>query len=116
MRSVQPDATNQVVLGKQGENRAEQVFFCIAGWAEEYGEGTYTLACQRPKDAGAYPVNVELDGDYVKWTITDAETAFGGYGSAQLIYTVNGVIAKSVVYQTYVVPSIDTTEEPPDGW
>ena len=101
-------------LGRQGENIAEQVQFDVAGWADLYGSGTYTLRLLRPGESIPYEVDVTASGERVLWEVSDTDTAIRGMGEAQLILTVGEVVAKTQIYHTMITRSIAGDPTPPD--
>lgn len=101
-------------LGRQGENIAEQVQFDVAGWADLYGSGTYTLRLLRPGESIPYDVDVTVSGERVLWNVSDTDTAIRGMGEAQLILTVGSIVAKTQIYHTMITRSIAGDPTPPD--
>ena len=81
-----------------------------------YGSGAFTLTAKRCGDAAAYPVAVSTEGGDVVWLVRAADVASPGSGSCELTYTVDGVVAKSQTWSTYVAASIsgDAPGEPPE--
>ena len=118
MRTVYAQACIRFPLGKQGENEAARVVW--AGIVEEfrklYGSGVFTLTAKRCGDAEAYPVAVSTEGGDVVWLVRAADVASPGSGSCELTYTVDGAVAKSQTWSTYVAASIsgDAPGEPPE--
>lgn len=118
MRTVYAQACIRFPLGKQGENEAVRVVW--AGIVEEfrklYGNGAFTLTAKRCGDAEAYPVAVSTEGGDVVWLVRAADVASPGSGSCELTYTVDGAVAKSQTWSTYVAASIsgDAPGEPPE--
>lgn len=118
MRTVYAQACIRFPLGKQGENEAVRVVW--AGIVEEfrklYGSGVFTLTAKRCGDAEAYPVAVSTEGGNVVWLVRTADVASPGSGSCELTYTVDGAVAKSQTWSTYVAASIsgDAPGEPPE--
>ena len=118
MRTVYAQACIRFPLGKQGENEAVRVVW--AGIVEEfrklYGSGVFTLTAKRCGDAAAYPVAVSTEGGDVVWLVRAADVASPGSGSCELTYTVDGTVAKSQTWSTYVAASIsgDAPGEPPE--
>lgn len=118
MRTVYAQACIRFPLGKQGENEAVRVVW--AGIVEEfrklYGSGVFTLTAKRCGDADAYPVAVSTEGGDVVWLVRAADVASPGSGSCELTYTVDGAVAKSQTWSTYVAASIsgDAPGEPPE--
>lgn len=101
-------------LGRQGENIAEQVQFDVAGWADLYGSGTYTLRLLRPGESVPYEAEVTVSGERVLWNVSDTDTAIRGMGEAQLILTVGSIVAKTQIYHTMITRSIAGDPTPPD--
>lgn len=108
-----------IFLGMQGEDEATQVRFPVAKqWREIYGDGVFVLAFQRPTEDAPYACTVTEDEDgNVNWTITNTEVAIPGNGQAELIYFVEGAVAKSATYITTSAPSITAVGgNPPEPW
>lgn len=103
-------------LGRQGENLALQVRFPIAEFKEEYGEGVFRLAAQRQGDAAPYLVEVTSDDNFVYWNVTSTDTAKDGIGRCELQYYVGDVIAKSQVWLTRVLTSLEDAGETPEPY
>ena len=94
-----------VSLGKQGENEVRTIAFDYSKLAEKYGEGTLACIVSRPKDV-PYPAVLTVEGHTAVWSVNNADTAYSGYGRIQLSYSVGEQVKKSVIYKTYVDPSI----------
>ena len=108
-----------ILLGRQGENKARQIVFDLAWLIEEYGNGTAVLVHQRSKDSAPYICTTTQDGSSLTWTLNNLDTAYDGWGQAELRWTVSDVLAKTLVYKTMVVRSItaDTTiPDPYESW
>lgn len=107
-------------LGKQGENLVRQIQFDLSRWISNFGPGTVQLLHQRNGDEAPYPVAVEQAGNLAVWTVTNADTAIGGNGIAELQYYVGDALAKSETWMTKVFPALgDASETPPEaqqGW
>ena len=119
MRYVEAKKCEVIPIGRQGENEVETVQFDVSGWAEEYGDGTFTLLHQRSRDTAPYECPIVVDGETVNWTVRNTDTAYGGLGEAQLIYTVNEAVAKSVIFETKTHNSLDgdvVLPDPYDDW
>lgn len=118
MRIVTPDEKNGIYLGRQGENLATQVQFDVnvAGWVETYGVGTWELLNRRPPDPAGYPVEISVEDNIIKWDLTATDLKYAGCGTCELVYYVDEVIAKSIIYGTQILPAIDGTGEIPEPW
>lgn len=103
-------------LGRRGENLVTQIRFPVAGWAEKYGDGTFSLLAQRQGDVNPYPVSINTDSEYVYWNVSSADTGVAGIGKAELRYTVGEALAKSMVYITRTAPALDDAGEPPEPY
>ena len=106
----------QIYLGKQGENLARLVCFDeLKQWKTIFGEGECELFHQRNGDNAPYPVVLEIEDDKICWKITDVDTAIAGEGKCELHYSVDGVIVKSKIWVTSVLPSLgEGLAEPPE--
>ena len=112
-----PIQKRTIPLGLRGENEITQVVFDYSQWVTEFGNGVVTLLVRRSKDAYAYPVVVTTERESATWLVTATDTAFAGSGEAEFSYTVDGKIAKSVVFKTTVLPDIgEPSETPPDPY
>lgn len=118
MRTVYVQACIRFPLGKQGENEAVRVVWpgIVEKFRKLYGSGAFTLTAKRCGDAEAYPVAVSTEGGDVVWLVRAADVASPGSGSCELTYTVDGAVAKSQTWSTYVAASIsgDAPGEPPE--
>nr|DAH56005.1 MAG TPA: BNR/Asp-box repeat protein [Caudoviricetes sp.] len=118
MRTVYVQACIRFPLGKQGENEAVRVVWpgIVEKFRKLYGSGAFTLTAKRCGDAAAYPVAVSTEGGDVVWLVRAADVASPGSGSCELTYTVDGAVAKSQTWSTYVAASIsgDAPGEPPE--
>ena len=106
----------QIVIGMQMENNHRQFVFDCSVFGEEVT--SITLVHQRSKDEGPYPAATSMS-DTPVWTITDTDTAYAGYGKAELRVSFANGLAKSMTYQTVVQRSItgDTViPEPMQSW
>lgn len=118
MRTVYVQELMRLPLGKQGENGAARIVWqgLAARYQALYGSGAFTLTAKRCGDAEAYPVAVSTEGGDVVWLVRAADVASPGSGSCELTYTVDGAVAKSQTWSTYVAASIsgDAPGEPPE--
>ena len=118
MRTVYVQELMRLPLGKQGENGVARIVWqgLAARYQALYGSGAFTLAAKRCGDAAAYPVAVSTEGGDVVWLVRAADVANPGSGSCELTYTVDGAVAKSQTWSTYVAASIsgDAPGEPPE--
>ena len=106
MRIINAIVNEPIVIGKQGENKATDVIFDISGFIEFYGNGTAELWHKRNGDVNAYLCNIIQNGDNVIWEIGCNDTANAGYGKCQLVYKVDDIIVKSILFTTVVGTSL----------
>lgn len=117
MGDIWPSAAGKITIGRLGENERMRVHLPIANLLEEIGEASFTLLNRSPGETTAYPIpTAERDGEYVIWTVTSRDTQTEGTGECQLVATVNGVIAKTMIWTTEITRSLDGSGEVPDVW
>ena len=106
-----------IVLGRRGTYNTEEIKFDVSYLIDNYGDGTAVLALKRSQDESAYPAVVAQDGSALTWTVSETDTAYVGSGECQLMWYVDGGLAKTIIYPMVVMRDILTTaEEPPDGY
>jgi hypothetical protein len=94
-----------------------QIAFDLSYLIENYGSGTAVLAVKRSQDTSAYPAVVTQEDATLLWTVNETDTAYVGSGECQLMWYVDGGLAKTIIYPMVVMKDIlQTTEEPPDGY
>lgn len=125
MIKINASSSGILPLGHQGENLARAIAFPrAAGWAAEFGGGTYSLWHQRPGESTQYPAVLEMQGDVPVWVVSAADTAIpsdaGQYGRAELRLVQGDVVVKSCVYSTMIAASLTGAEtdppEPAEDW
>lgn len=103
----------ELILGRQGENGVRQIEFDVGLWRRYYGNGALAGVLLRDGDTNPYPVTIVNN----VWTISASDTAQSGHGQLQLSWIVDDIIKKSVIYKTYVLPSLNaSTVDPPDPY
>lgn len=105
--------TDSINLGRRGENEATEVVFDVSYLVETYGAGTPVLLAKRAKDSTAYPVSATSEEDSVTWLVNSADTAYKGSGECELYWYVGEVLAKTVVWNTWVSDDIGEEGEAP---
>lgn len=111
-RTVYIDNQGKIQLGRQGESGVLQVVF-VRAVAVDGGE--WTLLHRRSADEEPYPVPLSMSDTGGVWEVTASDTAYSGYGEAQLICaTEGGKILKSYIFHTVVEKSLQTRETAPD--
>lgn len=114
--TVSESSSSLIDIGRQGEREARQVVFDLSWMAENFGDGTAALLHQRSQDGLPYQVDAVQDGNTLTWTVTDTDTAFVGYGKAEIRWMVGEALAKTVTYKTRVAESITGDTEIPDPY
>lgn len=113
MREITADLRLPIPIGKQGENKVTTVKFPVGNWKDIYGTGTFQLVNSRPNENTPYLCSIDTDDDFVYWVIQQADVANVGKGKCQLSYIAGDAIAKSLIYQTLVIESINGSGDPP---
>lgn len=105
-----------IAIGRQMEDHYRQIIFDCSGFGVEVS--SVTLVHQRSLDMAPYIVETSST-DTLTWTITNTDTAYPGYGKAELRITFTNGLAKSVVFTTMVIQSITagtTIPQPLQSW
>lgn len=117
MRTIYADQVGVLSLGYQSEDNRTQVVFDISAVAAEFPGGIATVIVRRPLDTtGHIASGVIQDGHLVTWTVSDYELEKGGTGKVQLVYAVEGVTAKTKIWDTNVQKSICASHCAPPDW
>lgn len=113
--NIAADATAQRIgIGNQYENEATAVVFDCSQFAEDHGAGTAQIIHRRPTELiGNVCTNVSQTGSTVTWLVTDDDTSFTGKGQVQLRWYVNDVLRESVIFPTYILPSVASSDDAP---
>lgn len=100
-----------ILLGRQMENNYRRVLFDCSGFSEDIE--TITLVHQRAQDTDPYIVT-STTASPLEWIITNTDTAYDGYGKAELRLTFANGLAKTVTFQTLTLKSITAETEIPE--
>jgi len=97
-----------IAIGRQLENNYRQIIFDCSGFGVEIE--SVMLVHQRSQDVAPY-IAASTTENSLTWTVTDTDTAFFGYGKAELRISFANGLAKSITFTTLCVKSItaDTT-------
>lgn len=107
----------RICIGKQGENLATRIDVDVTPWKTEYPTGIISLFVVPPAGSG-YLAALEENGNTVRWTIRDTDTAYDGHGKAELILTdASGTVMKSITAYTTCAKSVSAAEpaDPPEA-
>ena len=107
------ETTDSINLGRRGENEATEVVFDVSSLVSTYGAGNPVLLAKRAQDSTAYPVSATSEEDSVTWLVNSADTAYKGSGECELYWYVGDVLAKTVVWSTWVSDDIGEEGEAP---
>lgn len=113
--NIAADATAQRIgIGNQYENEATAVVFDCSQFAEDHGAGTAQIIHRRPTESIGYVcTNVSQTNNSVTWLVTDDDTSFTGKGQVQLRWYVDEVLRESVIFPTYILPSVASSDDAP---
>ena len=112
-------------LGISGTSNLLTVEFDLSDWVDEYGEGTPVLLHRRSMDKKSYPVAAQFEDGILTWVVTSIDTAWAGYGKAEVDYVVedsdgNNVVVKSQEWRTITDAAIDKggiyPDHPESNW
>ena len=109
--------SRQISIGRQGENLATRIDVDVVPWKTEYPTGTISLFVVPPAGNG-YLAAIEENGNTIRWTIRDTDTAYDGHGKAELILKdASGTVMKSVTAYTICAksPSAAEPSDPPEA-
>lgn len=106
-----------IVIGRRGTYDTIQIAFDLSYLVESYGNGVAVLAVKRSQDESAYPAIVTQEDATLLWIVNETDTAYVGSGECQLMWYVDGGLAKTIIYPMVVMRDIlQTAEQPPDGY
>lgn len=95
-----------IPIGRQGEHSVRQICFDLSWLVNSFGEGIAVLVHQRSEDKAPYICQTEQKDNRLIWNIDEIDTAYVGIGIAEIRWTVNNALAKTVLYKTSVLKSI----------
>lgn len=117
----------EIPLGNQGEDMARCLVIDITDAVLEFGSGG-TISVRNKRNGDEMPyfatnistvTGADAEGNvhtYIKWTLTDVDTAVAGSGFVQADYVISGVTVKSWVYKYFILPSLGVTGDVPDPY
>ena len=117
--TVETDSGALLQIGRQGEHDARRVWFDLNWLVENFGEGEAVLVHQRTNDEAPYICQTTREENRLIWVIDEIDTAYEGFGKAEIRWTVDGALAKTVIYKTSVLKSLtgDTViPDPYESW
>ena len=106
-----------IVIGRRGTYDTMQIAFDLSNLIEAYGNGVAVLAVKRSQDESAYPAVTTQEDNTLTWTVSETDTAYVGAGECQLMWYVDGGLAKTIIYPMVVMRDIlATSEDAPDAY
>ena len=106
-----------IVIGRRGTYDTMQIVFDLSNLIDAYGNGVAVLAVKRSQDESAYPAVTTQADNTLTWTVSETDTAYVGAGECQLMWYVDGGLAKTIIYPMVVMRDIlATAEEAPDAY
>lgn len=117
----------EIPLGNQGEDMARCLVIDITDAVLEFGSGG-TISVRNKRNGDELPyfatnvstvTGADAEGNvhtYIKWTLTDVDTAVAGSGFVQADYIISGVTVKTWVYKYFILPSLGITGDVPDPY
>ena len=117
--TVETDSGALLQIGRQGEHDARKVWFDLTWLIENFGDGEAVLVHQRVNDGAPYICQTTQEDNRLIWVIDEIDTAYEGFGKAEIRWTVDGALAKTVIYKTSVLKSLtgDTViPDPYESW
>ena len=107
-------------IGRLGEN--EHRTFRFPDSCEVltmYPGVSVSVLVKRPGDTVAYPVApgyVEIRDGAVYWTVQSGDLILVGRGNVELVFVQGDIVAKNIIYDTYVDRALDGAGEAPEPW
>ena len=114
--TVETDSGALLQIGRQGEHDAREVWFNLNWLVENFGEGEAVLVHQRTNDDAPYICQTTREENRLIWVIDEIDTAYEGFGKAEIRWTVDGALAKTVIYKTSVLKSLTGDSVIPDPY
>lgn len=116
MNIVRANPAEPIRLGRQGEKGVTRVEFDLLLFVQEHGHGTAQLLVKRAGEAAVYPADLDQSGTTATWDIGAEWTAAAGCGYCELNWYVGDTLAKSEVFRTEVLRSLEgeTMDDAPD--
>lgn len=98
--------SQNINLGKQGENKATRISFDVSQLVDMYGDGNAMLLIMRSEDSAPYVVETSRSENIISWDVDSVATLYNGDGKMELRWLVDDVIVKTIVFTTHVKKSI----------
>ena len=102
-----------LILGKEGEHLAREIWFDLSRWKETFGPGEAQLLARRSGEELHYPVAITEEDNWVIWSVNGADVAKAGLGSCKLRYCCGEAVVKSETWLTFVLDGVEDVTPPP---
>lgn len=114
MKRIYAVTNTPIFLGYTGEHEAREIAFDVGEWKSLHG-GVIQLMAARPGEDKKYPVHLTEDGNYVVWTVRDADVALAGQtGVCELsCVAADGAAIKEERWATYVYKALCAEDSDP---
>ncbi len=110
-------------LGYVGENASRVIEMDVSEWLRRWPDALIAITVQRPTEDDLYIASTEVEGDTLRWVISNSDVAIAGKGLAQVraLDAKAGTCYVSRVVETIIEPSMRGTTDTsaPDkaaGW
>ena len=105
-----------IPVGVQTSKGVEEIGFNVSAWLDKWPDMTFEVWPTRPTETAAYPAVCQLIGDVLVWYVSDADTAFEGLGTVEVVGIAEGIRKPSGPCATEIKKtSLGATKEPPEG-
>lgn len=105
-----------IPVGVQTSKGAEEIGFNVSAWLDKWPDMTFEVWPTRPTETAAYPAVCQLIGDVLVWYVSDADTAFEGLGTVEVVGIAEGIRKLSGPCTTEIKKtSLGVTQEAPEG-
>ena len=115
---MQIDSLRPVTVARHMDNAVDEVLIDCTAWLRTYPDLTsYRVEIKSPQDVVYISASAKMDGDVLRWLITDSDTGVSGDGRYQVVATgVNGerkTSTPTLLRIKEIIPGT-ATETPPD--
>lgn len=107
-------------LGHQLEDDTREVYYDISKWIDDFGPGRIEWVYKRPNEEMPYIVSQSRQEDGIAiWRLSETDTSVPGEGRCELRFFPTQShsdvpdLIKTMVFRTYVFPSLTITGTPP---
>lgn len=114
IKEIDASKDSALYIGYQGESLRTKVIFPTSCLTDDPSTGTFALFIRRNKDEQAFLVPTTMEEDKVIWMVRDTDTAYHGAGEVQLVFSVDGFIAKTKIWSIMIMKSLTISEDLPE--